>query len=214
MVLNEYYKNEYLVCGKTRDNFVIENCPLQFIKLAGESLKNDENGVKSCNVKITAIDETFLEKTLNLCENDLLRSFIARDYVCSIVMIEVLKNVEEQKSYIDLLKEGVKCLLDGNFEKAKEFHSKAPFPSDISSMARRYGRIELNFFMINNSNVFVQQAVNNFISSREPYSVKLFTTNRRLPSYLDQGHNLIECPHDFMTIKIDRFLEEDEIENF
>ena len=56
-------------------------------------------------------------------------------------------------------------------------------------------------------NKYIQQAVNVFIASREPYSVKIFTNNDRLVTYYDLNGNLIESPHDFMRRAVDMFAE-------
>ena len=213
MVLNDYYKNEYLVCGRTRDNYIIENCSTEFINFAFDLLAKEDNRIKSCMVKITEDDEKRIEKTLKLCLNDIQRSFIARDYVCCLIMCQALRGVKEEKDYLELLKQGLKSIIEGDFEKAREFHVKAPFPHEIASISREYGKIELNIFLIGTINLFIAQAVNNFLSAREPYSVKLFTTNKRLTTYLDQSNTRIECPHDYMSLNVENFFEE-EIENF
>lgn len=215
MEINKYYKSEYLTCGKTRDNFIIANCPREFIDIARESLSRDDNGVKSCQLNISRREEEGVEKTLQCCANDLQRSFIARDYVCSLFMKETLRGVKEKELFVKSLESGISAILAGDFEKARDFHVGAPFPSDIRMMVRKYGKVELNIFLIDTQNKFIQQAINNFISAREPYSIKLFTTNEKLASYVDQGGTLIECPHDYMTLKPEDFLcQEGEIENY
>ena len=64
MEINEYFKNDYLTCGQTRDNFIFENCPNEFILEAQKSLAISKNGVKSCNLTIKRANEIYVEKTL------------------------------------------------------------------------------------------------------------------------------------------------------
>ena len=93
-----------------------------------------------------------------------------------------------------------------DIEKVKKYHSVAPMPFDITNFSREIQKIELNFILNNTQNVYIQEAINNFISSREPYSVKIFSSHS-LPSYRDQTKNLIECPHDYMSRNISDFIE-------
>ena len=74
-------------------------------------------------------------------------------------------------------------------------------------MAKELGKIELSFILEDAENKYFQQAVNLFISSREPYSVKIFTNNDRLVTYYDLNGNIIECPHDFMRRDVSEFIE-------
>ena len=58
------------------------------------------------------------------------------------------------------------------------------------------------------NNQYLQQAINLFLSAREPYSVKVFTNSERLATYYDLNGNIIQCPHDFMTRDVRPFVEQ------
>ena len=214
MIINEYFKEEYLTCGRTRDNFIFENCPIEFIKIAQELLNNDSVDIKACNVTITSEEEKLLEQTLNMCLNDLQKNALERDFITANVMLEVVKGIKGREEEKKMFADGLMALLTGDFQKSKKFHLDCPMQSEIGSIARETGKIELNLFLIDTKSPYLQRAINNLISSREPYSIKIFTNNERLPSYRDQAGNIIQCPHDFMTRNVNDFIEhEEEIES-
>ena len=211
--INEYFKSSYLTCGVTRDNFIFENCPYEFIEIAKSLLSSPQNGVTPCVVEITKDIESQLNSTLSKCVDDFQKSIIARDFFVSIFMLALLKH-SIVSNEVTSLKNGISAILSGNIEKSKKYHLESPIPFDISLKAKKLGKIELNIFLVDTDNKFLQQAINNFISSREPYSIKIFST-KNLPSYLDQLGNIIVNPHDYMARNVNDFIkiQEDEIES-
>ena len=208
--INETFKEDYLTCGRTRDNFIFENCPIEFMENAKDLLSKSCDEVKSCVVTIDRAMENGFLKTLNKCSNDLQEKSVARDLVASLIIRELLKGEKTEEFPEEELDKGIDALLCGNFGEVKEYHFKSPFPYDVARLMKKVGKIELNIFLENTQNVQLQQAVNIFISSREPYSVKIFTNNERLPSYYDQTGNLIQSPHDYMTRNVREFIEFEE----
>ena len=45
------------------------------------------------------------------------------------------------------------------------------------------------------------------MSSRVPFSIKIFTNNEKIPSYTDSLGTLIECPHDYISIDANKLIE-------
>lgn len=205
VVINEYFKDEYLTCGKTRDNFIFENCPIEFIREAKELLSNSSEEVKSGVIKITRKQEEKIEETLSQFEHDIQKSLIARDYVCSLIMLEILKGKTNNSGEIKFLKQGISAISNGDYWKAREFSINSPNPWDISREAKNR-KIELNILLIDTKNKYLQRAINNLVSSREPYSIKIFAS-QTLPSYLDEIGNRIECPHDYMRLNINNYVQ-------
>lgn len=198
--VDDYFKEEYLTCGRTRDNFIFLNCPQEFVYFANERLKQHANSKKSCCVLIDKKLKAKVEQILKKCKNELQTKIVARDFICTLILKQVLKGEEKAVERFLELKDGMSTFLDGDFDKYKENHHLYPFPLEITSAIKKYGDIELNIFLIDMQNIVLQQAINNFISSREPYSVKMFTTDDRLSTYLDQMGNRIEWPHDYMSV--------------
>lgn len=214
MILNEYFQQEYLTCGMARDNFIFENCPLELVEIAQTLLNKPAFDVKPCNILITLEDEKQVEKTLSKCLNEYQKNAVTRDYITALIMIEALKGEGERSEEIANLQEGISAILNGDFEKAKRFHLNCPMPNEIGLAMRDVGKIELNVFLVGTQNVYLQRAINNFISCREPYSIKIFSTNEKLPSYRDQAGNMIENPHDYMTRNVNNYIElEEEFES-
>ena len=52
--INEYFKAEYLTCGRTRDNFLFENCPREFMAEAVRLLNVPSEDNKPCVIMLTA----------------------------------------------------------------------------------------------------------------------------------------------------------------
>ena len=79
-------------------------------------------------------------------------------------------------------------------------------PYNITSRAKSIGDIELNIFVYGVFDKYTQQAINNFISSREPYSIKMFLIDK-MSSMYDQLGNFIQSPHDYMTRDVGKYIE-------
>lgn len=206
LYINEYFKNTYLSCGKTHDNFLFNDCPELFINEAYKLLSASSTNTHSITIKITHNLEERLQKTLDQCTNPNHRKIISRDLFLSIFMSK-LKNIQpHQTDNLSSLTKGIESILSGNFEEAKKYHFDAPMPYEITDTIKDIGKIELNIFLHNTNNKYLQQAINNLVSSREPYSIKIFNTSQELPTYTDQNGTFIESPHDYMSINVKNFI--------
>lgn len=206
MKINEFFIKEYLTAGQTADNFIFENCPEEFLLLAKQKLIESANSVKPCCVTITKETETMVEKVLKSCEQEFQKKLLARDFITSLVMKEVLQDIiAEQDSYLQN-QQVLFAFMLGDYESAKNMHGQSFMPHQVSQMSKKYGKIEVNFFLNNVSNIYIQQAINLFVSCREPYSVKIFTNLPHLCTYYDPQGNLIECPHDFMRRNVNNYI--------
>ncbi len=207
MKLNEYFESEYLTAGRTYDNFVFEQCSNEFLKAAKLRLGKSREDVKSCVVCLDRIKELGAEKTLEYCEEEFQKKLLARDFIMALIFKELLKHKTNEQESIEFVDAQLDAFSRGDFETAKHMHSSSFMPHDVKQMAKELGKIELSFILEATENKYFQQAVNVFISSREPYSVKIFTNNDRLLTYYDLNGNLIECPHDFMRRDVSEFIE-------
>lgn len=211
MKINENFSNYYLTCGQTYDNFVFENCPKEFLRVAKKMLSKNSVDTKSCIIVLTRDDEVKVENVFEQCRDRLQQRILARDFVTSLVMREVLRGYSPRLSSFCEVNEQIKAFMENDFNKVKHFHSTSFFPSDVADMKSEVGKFELNIFLLNTENVELQRAINNFISSRTSYSIKLFTNNPQLASYTDQSGNYIQSPHDFMTRDVNDYIQEIEI---
>lgn len=210
MKISEYFESEYLTAGRTYDNFVFENCPKEFLTVAKEKLSAKQNGVKPCNVIITRELEEKFEKAIENEINSLRRKIIARDFICALIAKEALTF---ERGYEFLLQEAlndINAIVNDNYEEYKKARLYSIIPSHIKEFQINNGKLELNFFLEGTKNLELQRAINIFVASREPFSVKIFTDNQRLPSYYEQNENFIESPHDYMRIDVNKFIEIDE----
>lgn len=212
--INDVFKEEYLTCGASYDNCIFENCPIELIQEAQKMLSVKNYGVSPCNVTLTRDDEIKVEKTLENCITDYQKTLLTRDFITALVMREVLKDIPEKGAPYAVVKQQIKAYYENEFWKVKQYHATSFFPSEVRNFHKNYKRLEVNFFLVDTENKELQKAINNFISAREPYCVKVFTTNKRLPSYVDEGGNLIQPPHDYLNINPNSFISFSEENTF
>ncbi|MBR4998854.1 MAG: hypothetical protein IKY10_03140 [Clostridia bacterium] len=206
LIIDEMFKSEYLTPGQTYDNFIFENCSNEFLEKAFKYLSKEASLVKPCNVQITNLLAEKVEKTLENCKDNFQVDALARDYVTALVMKEALKNITQAKHKYNDLIEQINAFYENDFDKVKQFYMNSFFPYEVADFSKKINKIELNFFLIDMKSKTIQKAINNFISQRAPYSVKIFTNNN-LASYYDQCGNIIQPPHDYMTRNVNEFVE-------
>ena len=210
MKVNEFFEKEYLIVGNTYDNFIFENCPNDFLQYAKSRLVQSGGEVKSCLVCLDRRQEEFVEEIFKNCD-ELQKKILARDLIVALIMKEILNDDPQSESYKFVCQQ-IKAFMLNDFDTVKNMHVKSFMPYDIKRVAKSIGKIELSFVLDGTLNKYLQSAINIFISSREPYSVKIFTNKERLSTYYDVNGNLIECPHDFMRRDVNKFIEENIVE--
>ena len=208
----DYFIENYLTPGQTYDNYVFNSCPEELMTLAKESLSKTNNQAKPCNICISKEDEEKFENTVSLCKKDNQKDILARDYFCSLFLMELVKYLPNQSEYQQLLSEGINTILSGDFEKAKVYHSFAPLPHDVLGMIKKIGKIELNIFLDNTKNVNIQRVINSYLSSRNSFSIKVFANFQKFSTFLDLGNNCTVIPHDYMLIDSTKYIKDDKKE--
>ena len=201
---------EYLINGVNHtDNIMFLGCPTEFLDVAKDELTKNIalKSIKPCCVKIDRLMEEKLEYHLDHCATDFQKQLIARDFVCTLIKKEILKHYKNKLSEKHIINNAIRDYMDDEFYRVKDFHQFAPMPSDITRDSKKLDRIELNLFLDGTQNKFVQQAVNNFISSREPYSIKLFTNNSQLSTHYDQLGHLVQSPHDYRNVDVNKYIK-------
>jgi hypothetical protein len=215
--IEEIFKRNYLICGNSYDNFIFHGCPKAFLDVAYKSLSENKFGIVPVLVKITRKDEEIIEDMLkDYQDKEFYKTIICRDYVNARVLNEVYKGTREKSARKSVLSEHVKAFENGEFYKVKQYHATAPFMHDILDAYRSCGKFEVNFFLEDTENVYIEKAINNFMSSRTPFTVKIFATKDKLPTYYDEGGNVIQSPHDYMTRDVKKFIriKEDNVPEF
>ncbi|MBQ7352290.1 MAG: hypothetical protein IJW59_05495 [Clostridia bacterium] len=204
--INNYFIENYLTCGKTKDNFITTSCPKDFLITAKECLSSPDNNIKPINIYINKNNEIVIEKTLDNCSDDFHKKILARDYITSLIMLKIYQQLNLYPTQIQSREEHIQAFNENNFKKIIELHTDCPMPFEITRCYKKYGKFEINFFLDNTENKFLQQAINNLISERNPISIKIFATMQNLPTYLDECGNLIQSPHDYLQLNINHFI--------
>ena len=212
MKVDEFFIEQYLIAGNTYDNFIFENCPSEFLIFAEKQLSESNNEVKPCNIKLTRKEQSEAESVFSQCDNDFQKKVLASYYVTILILKELFKGQNEDGFLA--LQNQVEEFKNNNFEKIKQNYMSGYMPYDVARKSKKMGqKIELNIFLCDMDNVVLQQAINNFVGSREPYSVKIFTNKEQLATYYDANGNIIECPHDFMRRDVTNFIEKSAVED-
>ena len=206
--INEYFKNQYLTCGNTYDNFVFHNCPKELLDVAEQTLSQ---GTERCTPIVLRFDKQIegkLSQLLDACADDFQRGVFARTYFSASIMREMLRKFDTTFRHhtIEGIDGGLEKLLSGDYEGSKKFYFMAPFFEEIQSFTRQNGRIELDLLLDDTSNVFLQRAINIGLASRTPYSIKVFNTGKGFVSnYTDNGQ-LVQDTHDYMSRNIGDYI--------
>ena len=209
MKINEQFKQQYLTSGNTYDNWIFEECPAEFMQLAKESLSLPNKQVKACNIVITKIEEYVLNQLLPQFPQEFHKRILARDYVTALVMKEVLKGCPNKQYEYDFVCEHLHAFESSDIGEIKKHHIESFMPHHVAEFSKQEQKIELNFFLHDADNKYLQQAINLFVTGREPYSVKMFASGK-LKTYYDQCGNPMECPHDFMRRDVNKFIQDEE----
>ena len=127
------------------------------------------------------------------------------------VLKEIYASIREKGAAYAVLKEQVKAFDEGQLWRVKQLHAYAPFIHEMSDAYYNHGKFEVNFFLEDTENVLIQRAINNFLSSRTPFSVKVFTNLEKLPTYVDEGGCFIETPHDYLTMNVRDYITYEEM---
>lgn len=204
LIVNDYFKSQYLTTGNTYDHFVFHNCPTELLDFAEKSLSNPTNNCIPCVIRFTDSEERELAKTIDNCADNYQKTIIARTYYLTRFMKELSSSAgKEYKEFtLESLNEGLELLTSGDVDKAKKYYIKSPFMDQIDSFIRRLGKIELDILLDNTSNLYLQKAINNSLSSRTPYSIKVFNTGDRFVTSYTENGQLVEPTHDYLSRNI------------
>lgn len=209
MIIDKNFEDSYLIVGNTYDNFLFENCPNEFISIAKEKLSINSNETKSVTLSLDNEVENSLQHSLNNFNNPLQKRIICRDLISSMFLRELLNYIDSKDYSVKDLEKLISIILDGNKEEIIDILPNSPIPYDIERLVRKIGKIELNIFLQDIDNPLLQQAINNYLSSRTPYSIKVFS-NKNLCTYYDQMGNVLQPPHDFLVRDINKYISYNE----
>lgn len=100
---------------------------------------------------------------------------------------------------INQIAEGIKILEGGNLKNAINYYVKAPHITEINGLIKKHDcKLELNILLNGCKNIYLQQAINKFVASRNPFVIKIFS-NKELATHYTYDGQLIQCPHDYLT---------------
>ena len=210
MKISQSFIDNYLLVSGTVDNYLFENCEKDLLEEIIKLLRFNKTEKRQCIVCVTNDEEIKVLKLLDECQSSYERAILVRDFANAKVMRELYNGVDNKK--LEVIDNHLNAFYRGDLWSVKTNHSDSTiFPYDIITFIKEQERVELNVFFEDIKSFEIQRAFNNYMSSRLPLSVKFFT-NGKLASYSDQALNLIQSPHDFVSVNVSNFIEVDENE--
>ena len=205
--MNSYFKNQFLTSGQTYGKHIITNVPTAILEQAPQIINNSNKDHKACNIILTREEEKQIEKTLYPSLDKYTRTILARDYICAIIYRELSRIIDISYKQLQIVDSQLEAFTNNNLGLLKELHSTSLMPNNIVELIKKEGNIDLNLFLHSTQNIDIQRAFNIFMSSRVPFSIKIFTNNEKIPSYTDSLGTLIECPHDYTSTYANKYIE-------
>lgn len=194
-----------IIDNKYSDNYIIFNFPKELMEQAKNILS--KTSTNNCFISLDSEIEKKLENTLNNFSNKIHKDIICRDLLITLFMKELTKDSEHQQKFLE---NGINVILSGDNTKIKDYHSHCPTYHDISKTIKL--PLVLNIFLSDTKNIYLQRAINNYISSREPFSIRIFSNQSKFSTYYDQAGNIIQPIHDFRQLNIIKKYKLNEIE--
>ena len=202
-IINKTFIDGYLTCGATYDNFIFDKCSLEVMKFAISNLsKTQSETFKSVNLCFSSADKAMMDKIASCCDNDYQKNLLAGSYFNLKYMLGILNVFGEKRSEFkkqDLI-DIIKTFSSGRLDLAIDCYRRSPSNYDINVITKKVPKFELNIFCLGEQNKYLQMAINNYISSRLPYSIKLFTNSDRLSTYFTSSGEFMQSPHDYLSI--------------
>ncbi len=211
MKLSKYFVDNFLtVRANGGDNCVFTNCPDEVLKIAQETLeKENEAGI----AHIIPLSNGIVSAFGDACEEfeGFYVPILARGLVNGLVMKSLIESKSSEltgreSKMLQEINQGLEDMLSCDSNGIIHYLKRAPLSFDISNFVEKNGRHEIVFILRDMKDRRLQQAVNNFLSERSRYVVKVFSDSN-LASCLDEGGNLVQCPHDYVSINIKHFIE-------
>lgn len=205
MKINKSFIDNYLLTSGAVDNYLFENCEINFIKEICDILKSGKSEKRQCIVRVTKDEEHMVLKLLSQCSNQMERTILVRDFVNSKIMLEVYRGVNKEE--FERCSKHLSAFYNADMWCAKENHKDGVvFPYDIINFVKNEHKFDLNVVFEDIESFEIQRAFNNYMSARLPLSVKFFHTSK-MASYADETLNLIQSPHDFISVNPNNFIE-------
>ena len=201
MKINDYFIKNFLIPGKTRDNYIFTNCPKCFLQVVGEYCKTNNTDVKPCCVALSKVDNEIINNLFLKCNNELQKKLVSDEYILQLVLMEIYKNEPKFLEDYDKINKLNNELKLGNLSGVFGDY----ISENIQDFCKNVRPIELNFILRGIDNQYLQSAVNNYISTRNPYSVKVYA-DKDLCNYYDLAGNIIEPVHDYIGMDINQFI--------
>ena len=209
--MNKSFIDNYLLDSGSVDNYLFENCEKVVLDEIYKVLRTSVTKKRQCIVKLTNEEEKQVLALLDKCKSSYERTVLTRDFVNAKIMVEVYRGVD--KALFERYTKQLNAFYNLDIVQAKENHRYGVlFPYDIINYVKNKEKIELNVFFENIKSFEIQRAFNNYMSARLPLSVKFFMPGRMV-SNADESVNMIQSPHDFISVNVSKFIETEEKDN-
>ena len=209
-----YYTELYLVPGNSHGAHIFHGCAEPFMNEAFRLLTTQKGSASAVCVKFGKEDEKIVEdfsKVLVYRDRDLFNQasrelFIARTYVDTKIFDQIFKSISDKNlsnsEFIELMREpvrlGMKMFEQRDYSSFEDYYKSIMLSNFVfGKVASRPRSWELCIFEKDLDNLAMQIAINNHIDHIKNYNVKVFTNQKFLKTYYNEGGMLLEGTHDY-----------------
>ena len=222
-MLSDFVKNNYLTFSSIgSDHEIYFNTPAELMPEIKRTLtKQMKENTNLATITFTADESNQIESILIDYDNfdintpsrinpNYQKRVMASALIRCKLMLAILeskKDLQETSMSSAELRQIIQGLTSCSREERIQAYINAPSHYDIEDMIKRGQKTHLAIFEDNVNCSILQGAINDYIGSRTPYSIKLFTSSNNLSNSYDSNGNLISPVHDYRAIYLDRFLD-------
>jgi len=212
MKLSKYFVDNFLTVNpRGGDNCVFTNCPEEVLSIAEDRLLSNQKSGCAHVISISdAICDAY-EEAVEGYDPMFFPKIVARNLVNGLVMKSLLESKKSalsksEREMLDAVNQGLEDILSCDYDGMVEYAKNAPTHFDISSFIEDNGRHEIAFVLRDAKSKRIQQAINNFLSARSRYVIKVFS-DAELASCLDEGgilfnvHMIIRASRSVISLK-------------
>lgn len=170
-------------------------------------LKANDNCFKTVFVLFDEKDEFKINYICKNCENEYQKNLIARAYVSTKIMMNLVSNFDLYKNreqYLNIVNSFI--IMDSlSDKKIIEHLNEFPTLAEINDFQNKIPDIDLNLLVQRIKNKPLQQAVNDYLSVRNENSIKVFIDSVDLVSYKTTNGQIVVPNQDFVKKDLSLF---------
>lgn len=186
---------------KKKGHFVFFNVSKDDVNQIKKFLISKDKHFKNCFIDFDEKDERKFDVICASCENEFQRNLLARAYVGTKIMMNLVSNFEVYKNrelYLNCINNTITMESLNNYAIAKNLY-KFPTKTEVQNLLKNVPDFDLNIVVLNTKRKLLQQAINDYITADTDLSVKIFTDKNEFNSYKTTAGETISEGDDYFV---------------